>query len=137
MTHLRLEDQHTVLTVFFVLAGLASACGVGLPKLIDFIKQFCGRGFREEYPRWTKASSKFSDETNLGDAQSDVLSMFAFICSEKDFKEGDPKRYQIKAIVHFLTVLQSAQNMSQFVEAYQVVMPVFRIASTISTIQTV
>ena len=137
MTHLRVEDQHTLLTVFFILAGISSAIAVGFPRLVDFIKQFSGRGFREEYPRWIKVSKKFGDEDSLGDAQGDVLSMFAFVSSEKDYNGTDIKRYQIKAIIHFLTQLQSAQKMSQFVEAYQIVMPVFRIASTISTIQTV
>jgi len=127
MTPLRVDVPHSLTTVLFVLAGLASACGVGLSKVIDFAKKFSGRSYWEEYPRWARVSDKFNDESNLGDIQTVVLSMFAFVCPENN---NETKRLQVKAITHFLSNIQSAEKMSQFIESYQIVMPVFRIASS-------
>jgi len=130
ITPLHVEIPSSLTTVLFVLAGISSACEIGIPKLIDFIKQFSGRTFLEEFPRWVKVSQKFYDESSLGDIQSDVLSMFAFIRPERDVRDNDLRRTQIKAMNHFLSTLQCCQTMNQFIEAYNIVMPVFRIAST-------
>jgi len=130
MTPLHVEIPSSLTTVLFVLSGLSSACEIGVPKLIDFIKQFSGRSFLEEYPRWVKASMRFNDEFSLGDIQMDVLSMFAFVKPERDFRDNESKRQQIKALTHFISALQCCRTMSQFIDAYNTVMPVFRIAST-------
>ena len=127
---LHFHIPESVTSVLFILAGLASACTVGLPKLIDFVKQFSGRSYWEECQRWNDVVIKFRDPDNLGDVQVICLTMFAFLRPEKELRDNEAKRQELKAVTHFLSAMQCAQNMTQFVEAFNIVIPLFRVVST-------
>lgn len=117
----------------YILAGLASSGVALIPKAVDWIKRFSGRSFKEEFPKWEKcgyAIDSVSSGKDLGDAQIAVLSMFAFVRPENDLRMNEPGRHQIHALTHFLTIMQSTSSGEQFREAFRIVMPVFRIAST-------
>jgi len=127
---INIDVPDTVITVFFILSGLGSTCTVAIPKFIDFIKKFSGRSFWEEYPRWIKVREKFDDPSAFGDIQMTVLSMFAFVRPVKEIQDNESKRRQVAALNHVLSVLQCSQTMDQLIEAYNIVIPIFRIAST-------
>ena len=117
MVPLDIQIPSSVVTMFFVLSGLASGGALAIPKLIDFVKRFSGRSFWDEYPRWLKVRERFNDPKSLGDIQISVLSMFSFVRAVNDFKEDEPRRCQVKALNHLLSVLQCSQSMDQFREA--------------------
>ena len=118
-------------TVLFILSGIASLGTVAIPKLIDFLKRFSGRTYGEELAKWNSIQNKIIEtKITLGDIQGMVLSMFGFIKPEKEFRDNESKRQQVRALSHFIYSMQSAQTIEQFEEAYNIVIPIFRIAST-------
>ena len=123
----------SVKIALYITAGLAASGVTILPKVVDWIKQFSGRSYKEEFPIWERLGYNLETDPSfktLADAQMGALSMFAFVRPENDLRDSEPARQQIHALTHFLTVMQSTSSTQKYLEAYKIVMPVFRIAST-------
>ena len=83
LTPLNIEIPVSILTVFFILSGLASSGAVAIPQWIDFIKKFRGRSFWDEYSRWHRVRERLDDPKSLGDVQHGC-SVNVLICQSRE-----------------------------------------------------